>query len=68
MLLSIESYLIQSHYQKKEREEKRKGQEKGKERTGGERKGQKEGSKGGKRKYTGVKATFCARNCGYIAF
>ena len=30
--------------------------------------GQKEGSKGGKRKYTGVKATFCARNCGYIAF
>lgn len=70
MLLSIDSYLIQSHYQKKEREEKRKREEKGKEK-GEDRRGN-EGKEGReerrKRKYTGVKATFCARNCGYIAF
>ena len=40
MLLSIDSYLILSHYQKKEREEKRKGEEKGKEK-GEDRRGKK---------------------------
>lgn len=44
MLLSTDSYLIQSHYQKKEREEKRKGEEKGKEK-GEDRRGN-EGKEG----------------------
>lgn len=51
----------------KRKKERKKEKDRKKERRGQEGKGR-EGRKEGKRRRTGVKATFGARNCGYTAF